>query len=62
MYQILVDLWIEYINPVIPDYIDVILNLLSLVFMLFIFLSPILLVVMVIRWIPAVLKGGKKYD
>jgi hypothetical protein len=62
VYQILVDLWIEYINPVIPDYIDVILNLLSLVFMLFVFFSPILFVLLIIRWIPAVLKGGKKYD
>lgn len=62
MYQILADLWLEYINPIIPDYIDVILNLISLLFMLFVFLSPILFVIMVIKWIPAVLKGGKRYD
>jgi len=62
IYQILADLWTAYINPVIPDYIDVLLNVVSFLAFMGIFFSPFLLTLLIVKWIPNAIKGGKRYD
>ncbi len=62
IYNILIDLWTNYINPLVPDYIDVMINVLSFLLFLAVFGSPFLLVLLVVKWIPNVIKGGKRYD